>query len=328
MTSASPRARAPLSVAARSQSCAGIGESVGNRPRAESAAVRISPSMSRSLLQAAASVPSATVHAVLLEHRRRAFAAARVSDRDRGAMDDAGADAAQPLDFAVVELGSMCTAVSSGDSSPSRSSRLSTCLRSRLPSERSFDQCMVTGSSSSSAARRTRTSVSSLHASRSGRQRGRDQRIVAILVVQGEPLRQAFVGGAGPHASACPRRAGRCRRGCAPPRLPAPSTSGNRCMVGEAGRAAGEHVGDRQLGAVADVLSIHPALLQRPDLAIQPVVEGRAFAPRPAAGVMAACVCALTKPGSSTCAGRSMRLLGGKSRSRLARRAAPRRSVR
>jgi hypothetical protein len=43
--------------------------------------------------------------------------------------------------------------------------------------------------------------------------------------------------------------------------------------VREAGRAAREHVRDRQLGAVAHVFGVDPALLERPDLPVQPVLE-------------------------------------------------------
>ncbi len=224
VTSARPSARAPLSVAARSQSCAGIGESVGNRPRAVSAAVRISASMSRSLLQAAASVPSATFTLCALERRRRAFAAARASSPI----------AAQWTTLAPTRL--------SCSTSPSSSSRsVHGCKQRRQQSEPlqpaqhllaveaaeralldqpgRHGQLQLVGRAAHAQERFVAARI------QVRRQGGRDQRIVAILVVQGDPLRQAFVGGAGPRARRV--RDGQAdagadlrRRGCLRRRLP------------------------------------------------------------------------------------------------------------
>src|SRR5690606_2283629 len=47
--------------------------------------------------------------------------------------------------------------------------------------------------------------------------------------------------------------------------------------VPEAGRTARQHVGDRELRAVADIFGIDPTLFERPNLRLQPPFERGAF---------------------------------------------------
>ncbi len=127
-----------------------------------------------------------------------------------------------------------------------------------------------------------------------------DERVAPVLVAQAHALVDVFVGGGRPacrsvghdepDAGAHVHFRGRARDDFRP-----------QVHVREARRPAAQHLGDREFRSVAHVLRVHPAPLDGPDRVGAAMGPGHWFSARPRSRVMAACVCALTNPGSRTC---------------------------